>query len=102
MHSTPVTLSPTAARRFALLATGLVGPHYRFGGYKEGDLHRSLHGLGDEASVDATPMPVNDRAELLYVADLVQSVQVEGCPALYCLRSDLALLDESASVGDDV
>jgi len=33
------------------------------------------------------------RAELPLVADLVQPVAVEGCPPLFCLRSDLPLLD---------
>ncbi len=282
MNFSPVTLSPTAARRFALLATGLVRPHSgvdaalshhgfvqidpinvcgrmhehilrnRVERYNEGDLHRYLHGLSDEAPLDATPMSVNERAafehfhparivlsafpleawrylrpqierraskrgqwmgrlkaeerrlaervlaqiaergalssleiddptrshngwndsrlakvvmdklfghgrlliarrirgrrvydlpervlpsaarnaptptpaevsrwtvelklrqhrltplkrtELPHVTDLVQPVRVDGCPALYCLRSDLALLDESASGGDDV
>lgn len=34
------------------------------------------------------------RTELPHVADLVQSVAVEGCPPLYCLQSDLPLLQE--------
>jgi len=33
------------------------------------------------------------RAELLLVSDLVQPVQVDGCPLLHCLQSDLGLLD---------
>ncbi len=35
------------------------------------------------------------RAELPHVADLVQAVTVEGCPTLYCLLTDLPLLDLS-------
>ncbi|RXK55248.1 winged helix-turn-helix domain-containing protein [Oleiharenicola lentus] len=34
------------------------------------------------------------RDELPHVADLVQPVTVEGCPPLYCLKSDLTLLSE--------
>jgi uncharacterized protein YcaQ len=37
------------------------------------------------------------RTELPHVADLVQSVSVEGCPPLYCLKSDLPLLDNLSS-----
>ncbi|MBI2814266.1 MAG: YcaQ family DNA glycosylase [Opitutae bacterium] len=33
------------------------------------------------------------RAELSSVTDLVQSVRVEGCPLLHCLRSDLPILE---------
>ena len=33
------------------------------------------------------------RAELPHVADLVQAITVEGCPTLYCLCSDLPLID---------
>lgn len=33
------------------------------------------------------------RTELPHVADLVQPVTVEGCPPLFCLKSDLPLLD---------
>lgn len=36
------------------------------------------------------------RDELPLVADLVQPVAVDGCPALYCLTSDLPLVDQSA------
>jgi uncharacterized protein YcaQ len=35
------------------------------------------------------------RTELPHVADLVQAIAVEGCPTLYCLRTDLPLLDLS-------
>ncbi|HKB57147.1 MAG TPA: crosslink repair DNA glycosylase YcaQ family protein [Lacunisphaera sp.] len=34
------------------------------------------------------------RSELLLVGDFVQAVRVEGCPLLYCLRSDLPILEE--------
>jgi len=34
------------------------------------------------------------RAELHHVADMVQSIKIEDCPPLYCLREDLRLLDE--------
>ncbi|MEJ1972302.1 MAG: crosslink repair DNA glycosylase YcaQ family protein [Lacunisphaera sp.] len=33
------------------------------------------------------------RTELPLVADLVQSIAIAGCPTLYCLRSDLELLE---------
>lgn len=33
------------------------------------------------------------RAELALVEDLVEAVDVEGCPTMYCLREDLPLLD---------
>ena len=36
------------------------------------------------------------RDELPHVADLVQAIAVADCPALYCLKTDLALLDLSA------
>ena len=36
------------------------------------------------------------RTELPLVADLVQPVAIEGCPTLYCLKSDLPLLELSA------
>jgi uncharacterized protein YcaQ len=36
------------------------------------------------------------RDELPHVADVVQSIAVEGCPTLYCLKSDLPLLEPSA------
>jgi len=36
------------------------------------------------------------RDELPLVADLVQPIAVDGCPPLYCLRSDLPLLDFTA------
>jgi uncharacterized protein YcaQ len=29
------------------------------------------------------------------ISDLVQSIEVEGCPPLYCLREDLHLLEDS-------
>src|SRR6188768_1772888 len=35
------------------------------------------------------------RTELPLVADLVQAIAIEGCPTLYCLKSDLALLEPS-------
>ncbi|MBI2513358.1 MAG: winged helix DNA-binding domain-containing protein [Opitutae bacterium] len=35
------------------------------------------------------------RTELPLVADLVQPITVENCPPLYCLRTDLSLLDLS-------
>lgn len=35
------------------------------------------------------------RTELPLVADLVQPVAIKGCPTLYCLKSDLPLLDLS-------
>ncbi len=35
------------------------------------------------------------RDELPHVADLVQAITVEGCPTLYCLLTDLPLLDLS-------
>ncbi|MBA3849131.1 MAG: winged helix-turn-helix domain-containing protein [Opitutus sp.] len=35
------------------------------------------------------------RTELPLVADLVQPIAVDGCPPLYCLRSDLPLLELS-------
>lgn len=34
------------------------------------------------------------RTELPHVADLVQPITVENCPTLYCLKSDLLLLDQ--------
>lgn len=34
------------------------------------------------------------RTELTLVEDLVQPIDVDGCPMLYCLRTDLALLDD--------
>lgn len=36
------------------------------------------------------------RDELPHVTDLVQAITVEGCPTLYCLKSDLPLLEPSA------
>lgn len=36
------------------------------------------------------------REEARVVHDLVQSVKVDGCPALYCLHEDVALLDSPA------
>ena len=42
------------------------------------------------------------RGELPLVADAVQSVAIEGCPLLYCLKSDLSLFDRSTLLpGDD-
>ena len=35
------------------------------------------------------------RAEFALVEDLVEAVEVDGCPTLYCLREDLPLLEES-------
>ena len=35
------------------------------------------------------------RDELPHVADLVQAITIDNCPTLYCLRSDLPLLDLS-------
>lgn len=37
------------------------------------------------------------RAELPLVADLVQPLAVEGCPPLFCLRSDLPVIDATAA-----
>ncbi len=37
------------------------------------------------------------RAELSHVADLVQAIAIENCPTLYCLKSDLPLLDRLSS-----
>jgi hypothetical protein len=37
------------------------------------------------------------RTELPLVEDLVQPIAIEGCGPLYCLRTDLALLDEIAA-----
>jgi uncharacterized protein YcaQ len=34
------------------------------------------------------------RDELPHVADLVQAIAVEGCPTLYCLKTDLPILQE--------
>ena len=36
------------------------------------------------------------RGELPHVSDVVQPISVENCPPLYCLQSDLALLEHSA------
>jgi uncharacterized protein YcaQ len=41
------------------------------------------------------------RAELTEVKDLVQSVRVEGCPLLHCLRSDLPILESCHSERGD-
>ncbi|MDR0352729.1 MAG: winged helix DNA-binding domain-containing protein [Opitutaceae bacterium] len=43
------------------------------------------------------PLKKHDAA---LVADLVQPLQIEGCPALFCLREDLPLLDAAASGRD--
>jgi uncharacterized protein YcaQ len=37
------------------------------------------------------------RVEIPLVEDLVQPLKIEGCPLLYCLRSDLPLLEQLAS-----
>jgi len=37
------------------------------------------------------------RTELPLIADLVQPIAIDGCPTLYCLSSDLPLLDLSPS-----
>lgn len=37
------------------------------------------------------------RTELPHVADLVQPITVENCPPLFCLKSDVPLLDEIAN-----
>lgn len=42
------------------------------------------------------------RAELPLVADAVQPIAVDGCPPLYCLRADVALLDSIDSRSRDV
>jgi uncharacterized protein YcaQ len=39
------------------------------------------------------------KAELPWVADLVQPVRIEGLPTAYCLRSDVPLLAEAAEPG---
>jgi uncharacterized protein len=39
------------------------------------------------------------RAELALVEDLVEEIEVEGCPALHCLRDDLHWLDEGDPPG---
>jgi uncharacterized protein len=36
------------------------------------------------------------RVEIPWVEDLVQPLSIDGCPLLYCLRSDLPLLDQVA------
>ena len=36
------------------------------------------------------------------IGDLVEPVSVEGCPPLFCLRSDVALLEEAAATEADV
>jgi uncharacterized protein YcaQ len=41
------------------------------------------------------------REELRVADDAVQPVHVDGCPSLYCLKQDLALLDECSAGGDD-
>lgn len=38
------------------------------------------------------------RGELPHVADLVQSIAVENCPTLFCLKSDLPLLNEISNL----
>lgn len=42
------------------------------------------------------------RDEIPHVADLVQPIAVEGCPPLYCLRSDLPLLDEVSNFKSEI
>ncbi len=37
------------------------------------------------------------KKDLALVEDLVQAVQVDGCPTLHCLRTDLPLLDQIAN-----
>ncbi len=39
------------------------------------------------------------RAEAALVGDLVQPIEVEGCPALFCLKEDLRWLDEPQGDG---
>jgi uncharacterized protein len=39
------------------------------------------------------------REELRLIEDLVQPVAIEACPPLYCLRSDVPLLDELSATG---
>jgi uncharacterized protein YcaQ len=38
------------------------------------------------------------KSELPFVSDLVQGVQIEGCPTLHCLRTDLPLLDAASGL----
>lgn len=74
------------------------------------------------AAMLATPMPTPDetarwlvllklrqrrlvtlkRTELPVVGDHVQAVRVEGCPLLYCLRSDLPLLSEVENLRSEI
>ena len=42
------------------------------------------------------------RTELPVVGDLVQAVRVEGCPLLYCLRSNLPLLSEVENLKSEI
>ncbi len=42
------------------------------------------------------------RDELPHVADLVQTITVEDCPTLYCLRSDLSVLEARHSERSEV
>lgn len=42
------------------------------------------------------------RTELPHVADLVQPLAVEGCPPLYCLKTDLPLLAEIQSQKSEI
>lgn len=37
------------------------------------------------------------KADFPHVEDLVQPIQVEGCPTLHCLKTDLPLMDEPAA-----
>jgi uncharacterized protein YcaQ len=41
------------------------------------------------------------REELHVIADRVQAITIEGCPTLYCLRSDLALLEKCRESAPD-
>jgi uncharacterized protein YcaQ len=42
------------------------------------------------------------RAEMRLVADVIQPLAVEGCPALYCLREDLPLLDAAVGLAETI
>jgi hypothetical protein len=41
------------------------------------------------------------RTELPLVEDMVEPVALEGCPALFCLRGDMPLFEESAGAGKE-
>lgn len=47
-------------------------------------------------------LTVLKRDELPHVADLVQPIAVENCPTLYCLRTDLPLLDEISNFKSEI